>query len=196
MVHDITYTGPSMNPTLRAGDGLRVLPYGNKRIRPGDVVVFQDPETKRHVVHRIITIDSAGARARGDNNSRIDPWILKPEDIIGRVISVKRDNRRVTIHGGARGRITVFFVRQLKGMDLEVRRIFHPAYHMLAESGIFRKCLRIFPKTRILSFSGPKGREYQLLMGNRIIGQRLPTNDRWKIVRPFKLFVDEADLPE
>ncbi len=196
MTLNINYMGPSMNPALRPGDGLRVLPYGNRRICPGDVVVFQDPETKRHVVHRIVSIDSAGARTRGDNNTLIDPWILKPENISGRVLSVKRDNRRVTIHGGLRGKITTLFVRQLKTTNRSVRRIFHPAYHMLAESGIFKKCIRIFPKTRILSFNGPKGIEYQLLMGNRVIGQRLPTKDRWQIMRPFKLFVDEADLPE
>jgi hypothetical protein len=30
------YTGPIMNPLLRAGDGIHVFPYNDKEIRQGD----------------------------------------------------------------------------------------------------------------------------------------------------------------
>ena len=34
------YTGPSMNPTFKAGDGLKVVPYKDKVIHPGDVIIL------------------------------------------------------------------------------------------------------------------------------------------------------------
>jgi hypothetical protein len=33
-------------------------------------------------------------------------------------------------------------------------------------------------------------------MGRRVIGRWLPGMSRWHIRRPFRLFVDEASLPE
>jgi hypothetical protein len=43
---------------------------------------------------------------------------------------------------------------------------------------------------------GVLGKELQLLMGRRVIGRWLPGMSRWHIRRPFRLFVDEASLPE
>ncbi len=184
-----------MNPTLRPGDRLRVLPYDEKRICMGDVVVFQSPETKHVVVHRVVAVDPNGVKTRGDNNACTDPWLLRPEDIIGRIVSLNRKNRNVKMHGGIRGRISTLSLQLLTRIDLSVSKILRPVYHKLSESGIFRKCLRILPDARILSFTRHKGQELQLLIGSRVIGRRLPGNDGWQIRRPFRLFVDEADLP-
>jgi signal peptidase I len=52
----IIYTGPSMNPTLRAGDGLQIEPYEGKKIRAGDVIVFVSPENGHKVTHRVISV--------------------------------------------------------------------------------------------------------------------------------------------
>jgi signal peptidase len=184
-----------MNPTLKAGDGLSVVPYGNRRIQIGDVVVFREPEGKNNIVHRVVAVESQGVRTKGDNNIIIDPWVLLPDDIIGRVVSAQRKNKSLTIHGGAWGRIFAPLLWIIKQVKLSVFRILHPAYHMLAESGIFTKFNSFLPKTRILSFNRHEGIEYQLLMGNRVIGRRLPGKDQWQIARPFRLFVDETSLP-
>jgi len=53
--------GPSMLPTLRAGDALWVVPYDGARIRRGDVVVFCPPpaagaEVGHPVVHRVVAV--------------------------------------------------------------------------------------------------------------------------------------------
>ena len=195
MQRDLNYTGPSMNPTLKAGDGLSVVPYGNGRIQIGDVVVFREPEGKNNIVHRVVAVESQGVRTKGDNNINIDPWILLPDDIIGRVVSAQRKSKSLTIRGGSWGRIFAPLLWIIKQFNLSVSRILHPAYHMLAESGIFTKFNSFLPKTRILSFNRHEGIEYQLLMGNRVIGRRLPGKDQWQIVRPFRLFVDETSLP-
>ena len=193
---DMNYTGSSMNPTLKAGDGINVISYGNRKIFIGDVVVFPHPGSNANVVHRVVAVDSQGIRTRGDNNINMDPWVLLPDDIIGRVVSAKRNNRNVTIHGRTRGRIIASALRAIKHVNLSVSRILHPFYHWLLKSGIFIKYNRFFPKTRILSFNRPMGKEFQLLMGNRIIGRRHPGRDQWQIARPFRLFVDETSLPK
>ena len=195
MPRDLNYTGPSMSPTLKAGDGLSVVPYGNRRIQIGDVVVFREPEGKNNIVHRVVAVESQGVRTKGDNNINIDPWILLPDDIIGRVVSAQRKSKSLTIRGGVWGRIFAPLIWIIKQVNLSVSRILHPAYHMLAGSGIFIKFNSFLPKTRVLSFNRHEGREFQLLMGNRVIGRRLPGKDHWQIARPFRLFVDEASLP-
>lgn len=195
MLRDINYTGPSMNPTLKAGDGLLVVPYGDKKIRIGDVVVFRDPEGKYNIVHRVVAVDSRGVTTKGDNNINIDPWVLLPDDIIGHVVSAQRKSRIVTIHGGAWGRIFVPALWTIKQVNLAVSRTLYPVYHWIAGSGIFIKFNWFLPKIHVLSFNRPEGRELQLLMRDRVIGRRLPGKDQWQIARPFRLFVDETSLP-
>jgi signal peptidase I len=192
----MNYTGSSMNPTLKAGDGITVIPYGKRKISIGDVVVFPHPERNDNVVHRFVKVDSKGIRTRGDNNINLDPWSLLPDDIIGRVVSAQRKNRTITIHGQTGGRIITSTLRVIKYVNLLVSRILSPFYHWLVKSGILIKYNRFFPKTRILSFNRPMGTELQLLMGNRIIGRRLPGRDQWLIMKPFRLLVDETSLPK
>jgi signal peptidase len=192
---NMNYTGPSMNPTLKAGDGLGVIPYRGKEIRIGDVVVFRHPEAQHNVVHRVVSVNSHGVRTRGDNSITIDPWVLRPGDIIGRVISAQRNHKNVSIHGGAWGRALAPVLWTRKRANSTVSRILHPAYHLLARSGLFRKCLPLHRKTRILSFNRPQGTELHLLLGTRVIGRRPPGGDQWQIARPFRLFLDETSLP-
>jgi len=194
-VHNFNYTGPSMFPTLKAGDYLEVIPYGDSRIRIGDVVVFRSPEKERYVVHRVISVSSAGVRTRGDNNNEIDPWVLGPDHITGRVISAQRRRRNIKIYGGAPGRILTPIRCRIKRINLTISRILHPVYHWLARLGIFRKILTRRFRTQILCFQRPDGIEMQLLMGQWIIGRRLPGKVEWQIRRPFRLFVSEASLP-
>jgi signal peptidase I len=191
----LNYTGPSMKPTLKPGDGLRIHAYGDRKIRTGDVVVVCPTERKQHVVHRVVSIDSHGIRTRGDNNNNMDDWVLCAEEIIGQVVCANRKNRSKTIYGGLPGRIYASGLRTIKQIDLTVSRILHPVYHRLASSGIFRNLLPQQLKTHILCFKRANGIEMQLLMGKWVIGRRLTDQDRWHIRRPFRLFVDEYTLP-
>jgi len=114
--------------------------------------------------------------------------------IISRVVSAKRKTKSKMIHGGPRGRTFALARWMIKDVDMTVSKILHPAYHLLARSGVFRKFVPFLPKMRILAFVKPEGNELQLLMGKRMIGQHLPGNDQWRIMRPFRLFMDEACL--
>jgi signal peptidase I len=191
----IIYSGPSMRPTLKPLDILHVFPYNDRIIRCGDVVVFLAPDENRKIVHRVISINGDKIRIRGDNNSNSDPYILRFDQIIGRVYTAQRNGRRLHIFGGIRGRIFVCTVRKLRRINQIVSTLLHPGYRCLAHCGIFKTFLPLLPKTRVLSFHRPGGTEYHLLMGNRIIGRRLLGKDHWQIARPFRLFVDETSLP-
>ena len=185
-----------MNPTFKAGDGLQVVPYENRRIRVGDVVVFRVPERKRHVTHRVISVDSRGVRTRGDNNNKTDSWVLRPDEITGKVVSANRGTKSLSTHGGRRGILYARSLWFIKHANLTISRILHPAYHRLAASGIFRRTLPHGAKPRIFSFTRPNGVEMQLCLGRWIIGRRRPGWEQWQVRRPFRLFIDEASLPD
>ena len=103
------HVGPSMNPTLTAKDLLEIKPYTQNKSKSGDVILFKSPEKDHYVVHRIISIKPKGIETRGDNNSHIDSWHLKPVDIHGQVIAAQRGEIRRKITGGFRGRLTGLF---------------------------------------------------------------------------------------
>lgn len=189
------YNGPSMNPTLKPGDRLRVVPYGNRGIGVGDVVVIRAPEGKRNVAHRVVSVGPRGVKTRGDNNNQIDSWLLRPEEIIGRVISAQRGTKSISIHGGRRGAVYASVLRPIKHVNLTISRLLHPVYRRLSESGIFRRALPRRARLRVLCFTRPDGLEMHLYMGGWFIGRRRPGWERWQVRPPFRLFVDEGSLP-
>jgi signal peptidase len=192
----MNYIGTSMNPTLKPGDRLDTVPCDREKIRQGDVIVFVSPADESKVVHRVVSVDSKGIRTRGDNCNRIDPWVLSPDQIVGRVISVHRRNRRRRIFGGFWGRVFVRAVRALIALDLGASFLLRPVYDRLARSGILRRWVQTWKEPRVIAFSRSGETELQLLMGQWVIGRRLPGMARWHIRRPFRLFIDEDYLPK
>jgi len=192
----INYIGPSMNPTLKSGDRLCVSPCDGQRIQRGDVVVFISPEDGSKVVHRVVSSNPSGIRTRGDNNNRVDPWLLSHDEILGRVVSAKRGNRWRRVFGGKIGQLLGVAIRAFRALDAGVSSRLRPKYNRLEMAGIFRPWLPTRIKIRVISFNRPEGTELQLLMGRRVVGRWLPGMSRWYIRRPFRLFVDESTLPE
>jgi signal peptidase len=191
----MNYNGSSMHPTLKPGDRLDTVSYDRQKIRRGDVVVFISPADESKAVHRVVSVDSKGIKTRGDNCNRIDPWVLSPDQILGRVTSVHRRNRRRRILGGLWGRVFVRAVRALSTLDLGASFLLRPVYDRLARSGILRCWKPVWLEPKVVSFSHCGGTELQLLMGRWVIGRRLPGMARWNIRRPFRLIVDENSLP-
>ena len=184
-----------MNFTLRAGDELQVKPYEGKKIRVGDVVVFNSPENGRRITHRVISVNSKGIRTRGDNNKNIDLWILSPENIIGRVIYAQRGNIRKKVLGGFAGELFSATVRSIKVLDSRITLLLRPGYRWMVRTGFLRRFLNIEIKPKVITLNRPGGAELQLLMGQRVVGRLLPGQGGWQIRRPFRLLVDERTLP-
>ena len=190
------YTGPSMNPTLRTGDKLYVIPYEGEKIRRGDVIAFIPPEGESKVVHRVASVNSQGIRTRGDNNNQGDPWVLSPDQVVGQVVFAKRRNAWRRVFGGLIGELFTQTIRVIRVVDSCASFLLRPAYNRLARTGIFKRWLPAHIKTRVISYTRPTGIELQLLMGRRVIGRRLPGKTQWHIQRPFRLFVSEASLSD
>ena len=89
-----------MNPLLKDGDEMKVVPYKKNLIQVGDVVVFSMKPGKQNVVHRVLSIDASGIRTKGDNNPAVDSGLLDPEEILGLVCSVRRKGKNIRIYGG------------------------------------------------------------------------------------------------
>lgn len=191
----MTYTGPSMNPTLKTPDLLFVAPYQGQKIRSGDVIVFTPPQHRHKVVHRVISNGNRGIKTRGDNNPHLDSWVLSPEHVIGQVVYIQRGHKRQRIFGGMMGRVYAAAGKMFFRIDERISGILYPAYNWLARVGIFHRWLSIRIKTQVLCFSRPAGKEYLLVLGRHVIGQRPPQRNQWLIRRPFRLFIDEASLP-
>jgi len=190
----IIYKGPSMNPTLKDRDLLQTVPYGHRRVRCGDVIVFMSPNDNRSVTHRVVAVDLRGIRTQGDNNSEVDPWVLQHDNITGRVVYAQRRNRQLRIYGGTAGRLFAVVIRSIRIIRLHTFSLLRPFYRYLVRSGVLRKCMSV--QTKIVYFNRPAGIELQLLMGRRVIGRRLPESNKWQIHPPFRLFVDETSLPQ
>jgi len=188
------YNGPSMNPTFWPGDGLKVVPYDGREICCGDVVAFSLPNGSRNVVHRVIGVDSEGIRTQGDNNNSVDPWVLKPEGIIGRVVSARRGNKALTIVDGKAGVLLSSILRKKRDLLKQLFIILHPLYRWLAGTGLFQAMFSPLIRPQILCFNRYRGNELHLVLGSWIIGWRLPGADEWHIKRPFRLLVDVEKL--
>ena len=172
----IAYTGPSMNPILKAGDLLEVTPYNGRQIRCGDAILFFCPEENRNVIHRVVALRASGIKTMGDNNLYCDPWFVTPERVVGYVKRAQRGRRWRRIPSGLAGRLAATIVRCFR-------------------SALAALLARRFLATRIIAFRHPEGTELQLLLGRRVIGVLPPGQSAWVIRRLFRFFVDQTSLP-
>jgi signal peptidase I len=84
----------SMLMTLAPAD-LVLMESISKEISVGDIALFTAPNGM-DIVHRVYSIDAVGRiRTKGDNSFEPDDWILRREDIKGKVVSI--DGKPVVI---------------------------------------------------------------------------------------------------
>ena len=102
--------GRSMQPTIRDGEILRVMPVPVKALRKGDIVLFADHSNYK--AHRLLWINwKRGAfLARGDAGTVAD-GLLATAQIVGRVVAKEETlgkNIRVVPLSGRRARLKFF----------------------------------------------------------------------------------------
>ncbi|OGP52751.1 MAG: hypothetical protein A2Y65_12170 [Deltaproteobacteria bacterium RBG_13_52_11] len=186
------HNGTSMNPTLCESDLLEIEAYGDRPIHTGDVILFLPPDGDCPTVHRVASVTLEGVRTKGDNNSRIDPWIIHPDDVLGQVVLATRGKTRRLIYGGTTGWLWAFGLRGFK----VVEKGFSFFYHRLAQSGLLRRLVPLHKRMRIVVLRRKGGRTFKLLLGNWVIGNYQPGMNCWQIRRPFRPFVDVKSLPK
>ena len=192
----LNYIGHSMHPLFKAGDRLQIVSYEQRKIREGDVVVFISPEDGSKVVHRVISVNSDGIRTRGDNCNHEDDWCLSREHILGQVVFAQRGSKQFRVLGGPLGTSYAMAIRAGNNIDSILSSLLRPFYQRLARRAALNRWLPSRMRPRVISFKREAGTELQLVMGRRVIGRWSEGKSGWNIRRPFRLFVDEASLPE
>jgi hypothetical protein len=189
------YVGPSMNPTLREPEIMEIMPYDSRPLRVGDVAFFLPPEADQLVVHRIVHMTPAGISTLGDNNTQEDTFLLQPKSIKGQVVAAWRGQKRRKIAGGLQGRLTSRWLRWRCVLDRGVSPLLHPLYQALSHWGLIAWLVPAPFRPRVVVFHARGRDQFQLLLGQRIIGRYDDQKRQWQIQRPFQLFVDGRALP-
>ena len=81
----LTVSGNSMEPVISEKDVVVVLPAHYSQLKIGDIIVYKhEIEGKEFsFTHRIVDINDDGFRTKGDALDEIDPYIVKPTEIVG-----------------------------------------------------------------------------------------------------------------
>jgi len=113
----IPKTGSSMYPVFKNGDSILVEPLSkNNNMAAGDILVFQKAPNTRMVAHRLIRICRDNGKTilftKGDTLPGFDKPIY-PEDVLGKVVAVKRGERWLKVNNGLYGAINIFLARTL-----------------------------------------------------------------------------------
>jgi signal peptidase I len=101
--------GSSMIPAIWPGDVLTVRHREPAELQPGQIVLYQREEML--IAHRITSIQGANVITRGDSVQREDASIGERE-IVGEVVCVLRNGRRVQTRQTHLQRGASFFVRR------------------------------------------------------------------------------------
>jgi hypothetical protein len=186
-----SYSGPSMNPTLKEGDLLEVRGYGCEPIRIGDVILFKKESSNSIVVHRVIRLSDEGLVTQGDNNLEKDIGFLDARDVIGHVIAAWRGQRRRDVLGGRTGMIMAGFIGHRTRLVSSILDFLAPYYRLVSGKGLFRG-LTLLSEPKIVRFGD---KDLRLMLGSREIG-RYKEGLGWLIRPPFKLIINESSLPK
>ena len=75
-----TVLSGSMRPGIQPGDVVMVRPVPVHTLKVGEVIAYLPPGQSVPVLHRIVSVDSAGIITKGDANNVADPWgRVKPQ---------------------------------------------------------------------------------------------------------------------
>jgi len=190
----LRYIGGSMLPSFREGDELLVIPLGQALPRRGDVIAFTLPGEERTIVHRVESAGDDGIRTRGDASGTPDPWEIPQVNIRGRVEFTRSDRGWHRARNGRAGRVQAGTIAFRRGIRALVTPILEPLYRALSSSRIMKRLGHALP-TRLTVYQRSQGPEYQLRLFGLTIGRCLPGRKRWRIRTPFRLVVEERNLP-
>ncbi len=102
--------GLSMSPFIHDDDVVTIAPLGARGPRVGDVVAFLCGDFGRLTIHRVVAREGDGWAMRGDNCREVD-GVVRPENIMGRVVRVERDAGGIPLALGLGGRLIALLNR-------------------------------------------------------------------------------------
>ena len=105
-----TARGFSMHPFIQDGDVITVSPLSRPAPGAGDVVAFCHPETRKLLIHRVLSRPHGGYLMRGDSAPGAD-GIIALEYVLGAVGRVERQGRQVRLGLGPERRFIAWLSR-------------------------------------------------------------------------------------
>ena len=118
--------GFSMGRTIRDGETILVEPVQTGDIRRGDILLYRwERGVRAHRVLRIRRAESVFV-LRGDAGGEEEP--VRPEEILGRAVSVERNGRPVRLRG-----LLAFARRALRGAGIRASRGSSPGLRHMAK---------------------------------------------------------------
>ena len=185
-----TYSGTSMYPFLRESDILLINPDSGYLLSKGDIILFEHPENKNSIVHRIVSIEGDRVYTKGDNSRKPDPWVLKKTDIKGTVIQIWR-NRKI---------IHILRDKDLKRKDLYQPLLdiiwplyiyLKPLYKSAALKGILYNLLPSRLKPRPVIYNSDDTIKLRLFMNKTYAARYDELQKKWFIKPPFRLIISQ-----
>lgn len=96
--------GFSMWPFVRNDDVVTMVPLEGQSVVPGDIVAYvrRHPQDNKLTIHRILCNEKNQFMLKGDNLKNNDEGPILSEQVLGKIIEVKRDGKQVRfgIHTG------------------------------------------------------------------------------------------------
>ena len=82
--------GGSMEPTIPVGSIVIIRNVNPEDVKVGDIIAFRtgDSRTIHRVIEKVVANGSFYFRTKGDANEDPDPWIVKPENVYGKLLLV------------------------------------------------------------------------------------------------------------
>lgn len=182
----VAYIGPSMNPTLKEPDLLEIIPYQDRTVLVGDVILFIPPEKGSFVVHRVTRTTPQGIFTRGDNNSQHDTWCLQEKDIRGQVVAAWHGSQRRAIAGGWIGQVKLFGLPYGRFFYRLGSHLAHWVEFFWVKPGQLACFLPAHLQPRVVFFQVNTSPLAYLLWRKQIIGRFDPKQNRWIIRFPFR----------
>lgn len=187
-------SGPSMFPTLKSGDGLIISEYTDSTdIKIGDVIVYPHPHKSVDVVHRVIKIKCNCAMTRGDNNNKIDPYIVKFKDITGKVTWYKRGSSEKKMLNGYLGYLRHKYLIAQKAIKPTYKKLPKKYYTVLCKIELLRSLHPLF-NLKVITIIKNGEKQYYLMHKKKTIGEKNANNSKWSIIFPYGLFIDTEKL--
>jgi hypothetical protein len=182
-----------MYPTLKPLDVCEVIPPSDKKLRPGDIILFPQQTGQPPTVHRIIKHVENGFITKGDNNQAIDQGVVGPENIIGQVVSIHRGHKTIRLDLHPLWRARLLFQKTLIALYSRVSQ--HACPVLLTKSAALAKILagwfEPWLSLRVVRYNSPRGTIARLVAGKLLVGEYDRTTQRWMIKAGYRLFVDE-----
>ncbi len=186
----LTYSGTSMYPALRESDILRI--YSDPEYTPskGDIVLFDHPENKKTIVHRVIKIEGDRIYTKGDSSREQDPWVLNFSEVKGAVDQIWRNKKIIQIlkrghqHQGLSGVTQI-----LSDLSWRLYNYSRALYRTNLLMGLFYTFLPNKIKPRPFIFTSGRVFRLYLLINKTRVARYDSTAKKWIIKPPFRFFI-------